>query len=89
MKTIHGKLDDWSKSNYKKSFENLVSEGYDYNRIELKKWFDLEGWQTAVLVNKLAKKVIQESEKAIKFNVVNQYGEEYNMWFPKSALENY
>lgn len=91
MKKIYGKSEDWNQKNWKASFENLVNDGYSLERIELKKWYiwKIENWKSAVLVNKNAHKVVKETEKAIQFSIVNQYGNEYEMWFPKSTLESY
>lgn len=89
MKKMYSESKNWNERNYKKSFENLVNDGFDFERLQLKKWFimNLEGWKAAVLCNKLAKKVVNETEKAIEYEFVNQYGNVYNMWFPKSVIE--
>lgn len=89
MKKIYSDSIDWNKKNWKNSFENLVNDGYIFDKIKRHNWFDEAAWITAVLCNTTAHKIIKETEKAIQFSVVNQYGNVYEMWFPKAALISY
>lgn len=89
MKKMYSSLENWDKSHWKKSFENLANDGYNFDRIETKNWFIPDPWVTNVLINKTAHKILKESEKAICFSVVNQYGNIYEIWFPKSVLISY
>lgn len=91
MVKIHGSFKDWENKKWKSSFEKLKEEGYCYEKIELEGWFlkYLDGWKSAVLCRKFAQKKINETEKAIEFSVITQYGNEYEMWFPKKALVYY
>lgn len=91
MKKMYSDSRNWENKNWKESFENLKNDGYSLEKIEFVDWFfgRLDTWQSAVLCRKVAHKVIKESEKAIQFSIVNQYGNMYEMWLPKSALINY
>lgn len=91
MKKMYSDNENWSKSNWKQSFKNLANDGYSFSSIETQDWFlgKMDTWMVSVLVNTTAHKVIKETEKAIQFSVVNQYGNVYEMWFPKSALISY
>ena len=89
MKKMYSDYKNWDDRHYKKSFKDLENDGYSFERIEYKEWFDLDAWKVAVLCNKTAHKTIKETEKAIQFSVVNQYGNVYEIWFPKSVLTSY
>lgn len=89
MKKMYSDLKNWNDKNYKNSFANLENDGYKFEKIETADWFKMEMWQYSVLSSKTAHKIIKESEKAIQFSIVNQYGEMHEMWFPKKALINY
>lgn len=89
MKRMYSESQNWDKKHWKKSFENLKNDGYSFDKIKVQNWFSYDGWQLAVLSNKTAHKKIDESEKAVKFSVVNQYGNMYDMWLPKKALISY
>ena len=88
MKRIYGEAKDWNERNWKKSFENLANDGYDYEQLDFVDWFicKMEYWKLAVLNHRVAKKIIKETEKAIQFSIVNQYGSMYEIWFPKSVI---
>lgn len=86
MSKIYGEEKNWNGKNYKQSFANLANDGYDFEKIESANWLVLDTWKLAVLCRTYAKKIVKESEKAICFNIVTQYGNEYEMWFPKSSL---
>lgn len=89
MKKMYSEEKNWNKKNWKKSFENLTNDGYSFEPIKRQNWFNENAWISAVLCNTTAHKVIKETEKAIQFSVVNQYGNVYEMWFPKSVLISY
>lgn len=91
MKKMYSDARNWEKKNWKESFENLKNDGYSFDSIEIADWFigKMDAWQSAILCQKIAHKIIQESEKAIQFNIVNQYGNMYEMWLPKSTLIKY
>lgn len=91
MKKLYSDSKNWNKQNYQKSFENLKNDGYTFENIEIQDWFlsKIDMWKISVLNWKTAHKILKESEKAICFSVVNQYGDMYEMWFPKSTLISY
>lgn len=89
MKKMYSESKNWNDKNWKKSFENLSNDDYSFDSIKYDGWLRLDNWKLSVLCNKTAHKIIKETEKAICFSIVNQYGNMYEMWFPKSALISY
>lgn len=91
MQKMYSDYKNWTKTKWKESFNNLTNDGYSLEKIKVATWFKghMEAWKTAVLINTNAHKVIDETEKALKFSIVNQYGAVYEMWLPKSTLEAY
>ena len=88
---MYSESKNWDKRHWKESFENLKNDGYSFDKIKIADWFimKMEGWKCAVLNNTNAHKTIKETEKAIQFSIVNQYGNVYEIWFPKSTLISY
>lgn len=68
----------------------------EIKNIQIKNWFykSLKDWQSAVLCYHCKYTIIEETEKAIKINVLpkdrflnKRKPQGYDMWFPKSAIE--
>ena len=91
MKKMHSSSENWTEKKWKESFENLKEEGYKEGHIKYAEWWiaKQEPWQTAVLIHHYMYKIDKETEKALRFSIVNEYGNENFVWFPKSVLIEY
>ena len=91
MRKMYSDDKNWTSSKWRKSFADLENDGYSFERIQTVDWFSSKEdyWRTAVQIRTYAQKVIKETEKALCFSIVNQYGNMYEMWFPKSVLISY
>lgn len=67
----------------------------DFRKIKFAKWFEnklmKDPWNTAAMVNNgFEFEVLKETEKAVQIKIINtnKFMSSWNIWAPKSSIEN-